>query len=142
MMQKIKLAGVMEKFYGRKLTELKLESGENFTQDKLDYAGEYDAYGPDKKTYTDADWADARKELEAAGEKITDEDIVTTVNNRRKATARSKAMQVAADNAGIVKPLMQDDVELQIASIVKPLLAKGIAPDVARARAIALLDSF
>jgi hypothetical protein len=140
-MHKVAIKGDMEKFYSKDLTDLKLENGENFKQSKIPYQGEYDAYGPDKKSYTEADWDAAYAELQAAGVKVTAEDIVKAVNNRAKAAARSKAMQAAADSHGLVKPTIETDVELQIANLVKSFVAKGMSADKARAKAIQILDT-
>ncbi len=56
-------------------------------------------------------------------EKPNDKDILALVNNTRKANARQKAIQDALTNAGVIKPTLEDDVELQIAGMVKSLVA-------------------
>lgn len=140
-MYKVKFDGVMEKFYSKKLTDLNTTNGQPFTATELKYVGEFDAYGEDKKNYTDADWDAAYDEMVKAGVTVSKEDMVKAVNNRNKATARSKGMQIAADAAGLVKPDIETDRELQIAAIVKGLAGKKLTPEAARARAIALLDA-
>ena len=50
-------------------------------------------------------------------------DILTMVNNKRKANARQKEMQKVLDGAGIKKPTMEDDEELRIKAIVTGLVA-------------------
>ena len=140
-MYRVKFDGVMEKFYSKKLTDLVTTDGKPFTATELKYTGEYDAYGEEKKNPTDADWDVAYAEMVAAGVTVSKEDMVKAVNNRNKATARSKGMQLAADAAGLVKPDIETDRELQIAAIVKGLAGKKLTPEAARARAIAILDA-
>ena len=53
------------------------------------------------------------------------EDILALVNNRRKANARQSAMNKALSDAGIEKPTLKDSVDLQIATLVKALVASG-----------------
>jgi hypothetical protein len=76
-------------------------------------------------------------------ERMSDQDILDAVNADRKQKARQKSAAEAIVNAGVVKPVMADDRELQIASIVKGLLnskKKRYTPESARARAIFLLE--
>jgi len=51
------------------------------------------------------------------------DDVLTLVNNKRKANARQKAMQSALDDAGIKKPTLEDSDELKIKAIVSGLVA-------------------
>lgn len=53
------------------------------------------------------------------------DDVLSMVNNARKANARQKAMQSALDAAGIVKPTLESDVDLQVKTIAKALVASG-----------------
>ena len=54
-----------------------------------------------------------------------DEEILSFVNNKRKANARQKAMQVALDTAGYVKPTLESDVQLQLRTLIKVYVASG-----------------
>ena len=60
------------------------------------------------------------------------DDLLTLVNNKRKANARQKAMQAVLDNAGIKKPTLENDRDLQIRTMVKVLVATGKTEAVAR----------
>lgn len=53
------------------------------------------------------------------------DDVLTLVNNKRKANARQKAMQAALDAAGVKKPTLEGDVDLQVKTIAKGLAASG-----------------
>jgi hypothetical protein len=63
-------------------------------------------------------------------------EVLAYVNRKRLANERQKAMQAALDAAGIVKPTMETDEELQIRSIVRGLVASK-KHDEASARAVA-----
>jgi len=57
-------------------------------------------------------------------EKLSDEDILSVVNAKRKASARQKAMNDALTAAGIEKPTLEDP-QVQLATIIKALRAAG-----------------
>jgi len=61
----------------------------------------------------------------SAEDKPTNDDILSFVNNRKKANARQKLMNDALKAAGIEKPTLEDNPELQVATMVKALLASG-----------------
>src|SRR5215510_5768378 len=63
-------------------------------------------------------------EIRAANDFPSNDDVVDFVNNKRKASARQKSMQAALDAAGYEKPTLETDEDLQIATIVKALLAR------------------
>lgn len=52
-------------------------------------------------------------------------DILNYVNAKRKANARQKAMQEVLDAAGIEKPTLENNVDLQVRTMVKSLVASG-----------------
>lgn len=54
-----------------------------------------------------------------------EDDVLSYVNAKRKANARQKSMQDALDAAGIVKPTLENNVSLQIRTMVKSLVASG-----------------
>lgn len=60
-----------------------------------------------------------------AKESLSEDDILKVVNDARKANARQKAMQDALDTAGIKKPTLENNSELQISTMVKSLVASG-----------------
>lgn len=100
--------GNIENAYGRPLKELKFKEG--FTPVLvIPFIGEYEAL----KTYD----AIPAKELPDK------EDVLAMVNTARKANARQKAMQKALDDAGVIKPTMEDDVTLQLKSMVAGMVA-------------------
>jgi hypothetical protein len=100
--------GVIENAYGRPLTQNKFKDGSSPVP-----SIKYNASFEKLVTY------DAIPEKEMPDK----DDILALVNNARKANARQKAMQTALDGAGVIKPTMEDDDELKIASIVKGLIA-------------------
>lgn len=53
------------------------------------------------------------------------EEILNYVNSKRKANARQKAMQTVLDAAGIEKPTLENNVDLQVRTMVKSLVASG-----------------
>jgi hypothetical protein len=113
--------GTIENAYGRKLSANKFKDGKTVV-DTLDYTGSYEHL----ESYAEV----------PADEKLKEADMLDVVNNARKANARQKAMQKALDEAGVIKPTMEDDDELKIASIVKGLVASKKYDD-AQARQLA-----
>ncbi len=104
----VTVKGTIENAYGRKLAENKFKEG--FSKvNEVKYSETYEEY-------TDYN-------LVPKDEQLTEADKLKTVNDSRKANARQKAMQKALDDAGVIKPTMEDDDELKIASIVKGLVA-------------------
>lgn len=113
--------GEIRSAYGRKLLENKWEEGKTPVE-VITYETRYE-----KVTSFDKIPAD---------EMPNNDSIVDIVNNKRKANARQKAMQTAQDNAGVIKPTMEDDDELKIKSIVIGLVASKHY-DESQARALA-----
>jgi hypothetical protein len=64
-------------------------------------------------------------EIRAGNDFPNDEEITSFVNNKRKANARQKAMQVVLDAAGYVKPTLESDVQLQLRTLIKVFVASG-----------------
>lgn len=60
-----------------------------------------------------------------AKESPDSDEILSYVNSKRKANARQKAMQVVLDAAGIEKPTLENNVDLQVRTMVKSLVASG-----------------
>jgi len=94
----------------------------------------YEAYGPDKQNYTSADWESAIAEIKAANEFPSNQEIVDFVNNKAKANARQKEMQVVLDAAGYKKPVVDDSaagIIVAAKQMYKTLLATKRSPEVA-----------
>jgi len=100
--------GVIENAYGRPLSKNRFKDGSEAVT-AIKYSASYEKL----EKYEDI----------PKDEMPDEKDILATVNNARKANARQKAMQSALDKAGVIKPTLEDDTELQIASIVKSLVA-------------------
>ncbi len=60
-----------------------------------------------------------------AKEMPSNEEIVDFLNTKRKANARQKSMGEALTAAGIVKPTLENNTDLQIKTMVKSLVASG-----------------
>lgn len=80
-------------------------------------------------------------EVRAKGEYPSDKEILGFVNAREKANARAKAFNSELEARGIKKPTLEDNVDLQISTMVKVLLASGkvTSEDEAKAQAKAIL---
>ena len=61
-----------------------------------------------------------------------DKEILSFVNNSRKAAARAKATQDSLTAAGIEKPTLENDVQLQLKTLIKVYRAAGKSDDEAR----------
>lgn len=89
-----------------------IESAYGSPLDKaLSFNGSYEAY-------TSLD------EVKSGNDFPNNDELVTFVNNKRKANARQKEMQIALDAAGIVKPTL-DDPQVQLKGMIKILVAAG-----------------
>ena len=91
-------SGTIENAYGKTLA----------TPVKFD--GSFDAF----ENYT---------ELQNQNELPSHDDVVKFVNDKRKANARQKAMAAALEAAGIEKPTLETDVQLQLKTMYKTLRA-------------------
>jgi hypothetical protein len=123
--------GTISSAYGRTLTK------------KLNFKGEYLAFGPDKDidNYTQEDWQAAYKEIqefENGKELPTTGDIVTFVNNKRLANARQKEMTATLDAAGIEKPTLES-ADFRFEQMVKVLRAAGQSESEAKKNASMVL---
>lgn len=76
-----------------------------------------------------------------AKEVPTDEEILAFVNRKRLANARQKAMQAALDAAGVKKPDLKTDVQLQLETLIKVYVAAGKSPEEAQAIAESTLGA-
>lgn len=94
-----KFAGSIENAYGKPLPK------------PVNFEGEYEAY-------------ETIEEIRSANDFPSNDDVVDYVNNKRKASARQKSMTAALDAAGYEKPTLETDEDLQVATIVKALLAR------------------
>lgn len=116
--------GKIESAYGRNLNENKFTSG--VAVNALDYEASFDEiqgyeFIPEKEM-------PSRKE------------ILAFVNNKRKANARQQAVTDALDAAGVIKPTLETDVDLQVAGMVRSMVASGkYTTDTATAKARAIL---
>jgi hypothetical protein len=120
-----KFAGVMENWSGRKLTELKLKSGEYNTVPKFTYEAEFD---------------ELEKGEEIPAKEMPDaEGIRNLVNSKRKAAARQKAMQATMDLAEIVRPDIKNDEQLRLEKFYELMVANGSTEAEAKAQASAVL---
>jgi len=108
--------GTMESAYGTKLDT------------PIKFNGTFEAY----ESYDD---------LVTANDLPSNDDVLAFVNNRRKANERQKAMQSALDAAGIVKPTLESDEGLQIATLVKVYMARGKSREVAEQLAKAAISA-
>lgn len=79
------------------------------------------------------------QEVRDVGEYPSNDEIVTMVNNKRKAAARSKALNAALEAAGYEKPTMENDVTLQLKTLYKVYIAAKKPHDEARALAASTL---
>ena len=78
----------------------------------LSFEGEFEAF----ETVT---------ELKEKNEYPSEDEIVSFVNNKRKANKRQQVMTATLDAAGYEKPTLETDTDLQVKTIVKALMASG-----------------
>lgn len=78
-------------------------------------------------------------EVRDAKEDLTDEEIVTVVNNRRKASAVQASRNSALEAAGIQKPTNEDPA-VALSNMVKILVAQGKSQDEALTLAKTILS--
>jgi hypothetical protein len=114
-------------YWGKKLQELKTADGKLYPHRVLKFNATFDAFGPNKPTkrYTAEDWQTAYNEWVASGGKMSIEDIVRAANNKAKNAARSKSLGVAVDAAGLQKPELKTDRDLQLKTFVTTYVALG-----------------
>jgi hypothetical protein len=96
----------------------------------INFEGEYDAFGPDKKVYTDADWEAALNEIKSfqGGKELpSTKDIVEFVNGKRQANQRQQMLTAKLDEAGIVKPSLETDAQFRYDQMVKILKLSGMS---------------
>lgn len=100
-----KFSGTIESAYGSPLASA------------IKFNGEFAAY-------------ESFEEMSAAQDLPSRDEQLTYINNKRKANARQKAMQLALDNAGVSKPTLEDP-QVQLKTIIKALVASGKSEEVA-----------
>lgn len=84
---------------------------------------------------------DSFAEVTAANDALTNEEVVKVRNTERKANARQKALQVALDAAGVVKPTIENDEQLRLREMFKVLMSsKNYTEEAARALASSTLN--
>jgi len=105
--------GTMENAYSKPL------------QTPIDFAGEYEAF----EKYAEI----------PANELPKEQEIVDFLNNKRKANARQKAMQIALDAAGIVRPTLENDEQLRLKKMYDIFIANKQTHEEARALAASSL---
>lgn len=79
------------------------------------------------------------EEIRNVGEFPSDTEIITFVNAKRKAAARSKALTAALEGAGYEKPTMETDVLMQLKTLYKVYIAAKKPEDEARKLAASTL---
>ena len=104
-----KFSGTMESAYGKTLPT------------KLTFSGTFQAF-------------ESLDEVTSANEQPSNDELVAFVNSKRKAAARQKSMNEALTAAGIEKPTLEDP-QVQLATIIKALVASGRSEDEATALA-------
>jgi len=80
-------------------------------------------------------------EVRSANDFPNDESILDFVNNKRKANARQQSMTASLEAAGIVKPTLETDENLQLQQMVKVYMARGKSREVAEKLAAAALSA-
>lgn len=60
-----------------------------------------------------------------ADEKLSTDDILAVVNNKRKANARQAAMNAVLSENNIQKPTLENNPQLQLRTMIKTLRAAG-----------------
>ena len=72
-------------------------------------------------------------EVEAANDRLTDDETIKVRNTERQSNARQKALTAALDAAGIVKPSLENDEQLRLREMFKVLMSsKKYTEDEAR----------
>jgi hypothetical protein len=99
-MKSEKFSGTIESAYGKPVSPA------------LKFEGDYQAF-------------ETISELREKNEYPSDDEIVSFVNNKRKANARQKSMQAALDAAGYEKPTLETDPQLQLRTLYKVFVAAG-----------------
>ena len=109
-----KFSGTIESAYGKPVSPA------------IKFEGEYSAF-------------ESVEEVRTKNEYPSDDEVVTFVNNKKKANARQKAMQAALDAAGYEKPTLETDPQLQLRTLYKVFIASGKSETEARALASSTL---
>ena len=78
-------------------------------------------------------------ELTTANDVLTVDEQVKVRNVERKTKARQAALTAALDAAGVIKPTIENDEQVRLATMTKVLVAAGRSEDAARAEAAEIL---
>jgi hypothetical protein len=62
-------------------------------------------------------------EVDAAQDRLSDEETIKVRNTERQSNARQKALTAALDAAGIVKPTLENDEQLRLREMFKVLMS-------------------
>src|SRR6188474_1918238 len=109
-----KFAGTIENAYGKTLP------------DTLKFEGSFQAY-------------ETVAEIQAQGDMPSDKEIIAFRNAQRKAAARQAAFNATLEAAGIEKPTLENDPQLQLRTMYKTLIAAKKTHAEARATASRVL---
>ena len=107
--------GVIENAYGKKLDA------------PITFSATFDAY-------------ENHDEVVAEKDELKPQEVVDFRNAQKKANARQKAMQVALDAAGVVKPTLENDSQLRLRKMYDIFVANGSSHDEARTNAATALN--
>jgi hypothetical protein len=111
--------GVIESAYGKPVSE--------YGKQPIAFNGSFEAYEKHEEIHP--------------SELPNNDDVLSWVNNKRKASKRQSAMTAALDAAGIVKPTLATDPGLQLKQMVEVYVARGKSPEVALELAKAALEA-
>lgn len=93
--------GTMENAYNKPLSQIAVKEGFAPLPKSLDFSGDYEEIVD----------IESVREL---NEYPKDSDIVDFVNAKRRANARQKAMQKVLDDAGAIRPTLENDDQLKL----------------------------
>lgn len=90
----------------------------NVLPSAIKFNGSYEAY-------------ESIDEATKANDLLSNDEMLTVINNKRKANARAKATTEALTSAGISKPTLEDP-QVQLKSMIKILVMSGKTEDAAK----------
>lgn len=122
------MQGVARRAYGKLLHLLEVVAGKQ----KLSVGAELPFSGV-ANVFTSID------EVKNAGKYPDDKQILKYVNRDVIAAARNKAQQLVFDEAGIVKPTIENDSDMRLKDMIKLLKAAGQSEDEAETNARIML---
>jgi hypothetical protein len=107
-----KFSGKCRSYYGVKFAKLKMKDGSAVPFKVLPFKGEYAEY-------------ETREEVTQAEGWPKDEDIIKWRNTLVKNAAKAKEQNSTVDAAGVQKPDLENNDQLQLKVIFKALMASG-----------------